>query len=481
VSLECPAARKLRWTRQVRFEADALAEERHVKTGIAILVGLLAACSGPNTASPSATGLSAVSAAPTDGAPEPTAESPTPQPSGVAGPVACPQGVLCPGRIGPGEYAAALGPAGITFTVQSEWDADIHPEAGFVSLFHAGDVKAILGASLVPDKVFTDPCDDQTTEPLARTPEALIEWLAEHPAVEMGDPEPVTAGEATGLRVELTTTKDAPCSATSGVAPELILFWPQGEHGVFLTADGTTAIFYVLSVGEHVVVISAETIFELEPWRAVVEPVLESIEVTSLDQAAQDTALEDCRPSFPCRVALGENAIVLGRTTISLTLEQRFTAFISGVAPSVFLHMDGPVPGAIAMFITTGEVFADPCAPEPTIQLEPTAQAVAEWLATHPELGAQGVAEASLGGLEGYRVELRPTKPEPCPAGSPDPAEVLLFALGEDFFALYDEQLAVAYVLDAGDELLVVVAEGSDRSAAFELEPVVESMEFTVD
>ncbi len=225
------------------------------RPALAILLGLLAACGTAADASP--TQLAAEVSEQPSTSPEPSA-GPTEGASGPgipSEPIPCPRGVLCQGRIGPGEYVAVVGLAGATFAVQSEWDADIHPEAGFVSLFHAGDVRAILGLSDMAGVVFSDPCDDQTTESLERSPQAMVDWLAQHPAVEMTEPEPVTLGDATGLRVELTTTKDEPCEPATGITEEILL-WPQGPGGVFLTVDGTTAIFYVVTIGGQLIVVS---------------------------------------------------------------------------------------------------------------------------------------------------------------------------------------------------------------------------------
>lgn len=107
-----------------------------------------------------------------------------------------------------------------------------------------------------------------------------MDWLVSHPAVEAGQPEPVTLGDASGLRVELSAFKAEPCPMDGEVPPELILLWRISSSDVFLFVDNTTAILYALEIGDELVIINAETIGDPDPWYPVVEPVLESIEIT---------------------------------------------------------------------------------------------------------------------------------------------------------------------------------------------------------
>lgn len=244
-----------------------------MKSRRAISIGLLcllAACAAPGD-----------SAEPAASATEPATPEATGRTSRSA-PAAepCPTGELCNGRIAPGEYTTdALGATVITLTLESEWDAEVRPDAGYVNLYHQGDVPAIIGFATMPDEVFTDPCDDRTTEPIGQSSAEVVEWLYRHPAMETGEPEHVTLAGATGLRIEITASKAEPCPAASGVQPDIILLWPLSEPGsAFVLVDGTTAIFYALHVGDELVVVSAETIFDPEEWRPVVQQVLDSME-----------------------------------------------------------------------------------------------------------------------------------------------------------------------------------------------------------
>ncbi len=233
------------------------------------LIGLLAACATPgDSAAPSESAAEAATA-------EPSARTPRSAPAVEA----CPSGELCNARMQPGEYSTdAVGATTLSLTLTSEWDADVHPEVDYVNLYHQGTVPAIIGVAIMADEVFPDPCDDQTTQPIERTPQALMDWLAQHPAMELGEPEEATLGEATGLRVELTATKPEPCPSTSPVAPDLILLWPLSDLGVFLLVDETTAILYALQIGDELVVVTAETIYDPVDWRPVVQEVLDSME-----------------------------------------------------------------------------------------------------------------------------------------------------------------------------------------------------------
>jgi len=442
---------------------------------------LLAACGPAADASP--TQLAAQASEQPATSPEPSAR-PTDAPSDPGlpqEPIPCPDGVLCQGRIGPGDYAAVVGLAGVKFAVQSEWDADVHPEAGFVSLFNAGDVPAIVGVSDMAGDVFSDPCDDQTTQSLERTPQAMVDWLAGHPSVEMSEPEPVTLGEAVGLRVELTTTKAEPCAASTGITEEILL-WPQGPGGVFLTVDGTTAIFYVVTIGEQLVVVSAETIGEVEPWRALVEPVLESIELVWLTQLRDETALADCVRAFPCRLAAGEHHTeALATTPITLTLEAGWTALVSQSAPSVVLLTGDPAPAAISAFTTTGEVFTDPCSLEETTTLETTVDAVVEWLVDHPHLGASDPEAVTVGGLTGQWVSLEPTHPG-CSGTELDPIEVPLFRLADDLHSAFGGLVTTLFVLEAGGEILILSASAPEGGSGMrKVETIFDSMDLTAD
>lgn len=180
----------------------------------------------------------------------------------------------------PGEYTTdAVGATIVTLTLESDWDAEVSPDAGFVNLYHQGGVPAIIGLATMPDKVFADPCDDQTRVPIGRSAAEVIQWLEGHPAMETGEPEPVTLPGASGLRIEVAARKAEPCSASSQIQPDIILLWPLSQPDTaFVLIDGTTAIFYVLERGDELLVVTAETIFDPSEWRPVVEPVLESME-----------------------------------------------------------------------------------------------------------------------------------------------------------------------------------------------------------
>lgn len=235
--------------------------------GIGLLLVLVACASPAASASPAESPSEAPTAAATGRTPRTT---PVPEP--------CPSGELCHGLTDPGQYSSdVIEGATITLTLQSTWDADVHPGDEYLNLYHQGDVPAIIGIATFSGEVFTDPCDDQTTSEIDRTPQGLIDWLGQHPAIEIGEPEEATLGEATGLRVELTATKGEPCPAAGAVAPDVILLWPLSDVSVFLLADSTTAILYALELDEKLMIVTAETIFDPVEWRPVVQPVLDSI------------------------------------------------------------------------------------------------------------------------------------------------------------------------------------------------------------
>lgn len=242
-----------------------------MKSGRAISIGLLfvlGACASPAAnASPAESPSEAPTAAATGRTPRTT---PPPEP--------CPSGELCHGLTNAGEYTTdAIDGTKITLMLQSTWDADVHPEVRYLNLYHQGDVPAIIGIATFSGEVFTDACDDQTTIEIDPTPQGLIDWLGQHPAIDLGELEEATLGEATGLRVELTANKAEPCAASTGVAPDVILLWPLSDDSVFLMGDGTTAILYALELEDELMVVTAETIFDPVEWRPVVEPVLDSI------------------------------------------------------------------------------------------------------------------------------------------------------------------------------------------------------------
>lgn len=243
-----------------------------MKSRRALAIGLLLLVAGCGSPVESATPTPIATQAPTAEATAEASSAPTPEP--------CPTGELCNGRMAPGEYTTdAVGATIVTLTLESEWDAEVRPDAGYVNLYHQGRVPAIIGLATMPDEVFADPCNDQTTEPIGRSPAEVAEWLSLHPAMEAGEPEPVTLSGASGVRIEIAARKAEPCPASSQIAPDIILLWPLSEPDTaFVLIDGTTAIFYVLERGDELLVVTAETIFDPREWRPVVEPVLESMD-----------------------------------------------------------------------------------------------------------------------------------------------------------------------------------------------------------
>lgn len=198
-----------------------------------------------------------------------------------------------------------------------------------------------------------------------------------------------------------------------------------------------------------------------------------------------DPTLADCPPSFRCPILPGEHSTgVLGATTLTLTVESEWQAMVAPEARSLAMGHMGAPPAFLTAFVTTGEVFSDPCNLELTAQVPPTPDGILGWLAQHPELDVSEPQATVLGGLPGFRVEITAMKAEPCRGGGLDPTEVLLFSLpGGDYHQVFDQAYAVLFVLEAGSEVLIVSADASLQVDRFDLlrlvEPVFDSMIFT--
>jgi hypothetical protein len=133
--------------------------------------------------------------------------------------------------------------------------------------------------------------------------------------------------------------------------------------------------------------------------------------------------------------------------------------------------------GGVSVTNFGGEVFSDPCSPEATEMLEPTAEAFVAWLAEHPELDAADPIEVSLGGQPAIQIDLTSDVGEACPE-FPRIWLWVLPVVGD--FHLDEDEAARFIVADVGEQTVVVVIEtfgmvGHEEHLAL-AQPIVASM-----
>lgn len=242
------------------------------------LIGLLAACSGPSAATSQPTPRSTHTAAPSP-EPEATDSEPSGPPASEEALQPCSSGEICTGILAPGEYTTdAVGETTLTLAVTEEWEAEALPEAGAIALYPPDGSRSDIAAFRFTGEVFSDPCDiEAEPETVDQTPEAMIEWLSAHPELEVGEPEAVTLGEGTGLRVEITAAKEADCPPNQPVPPDWILLWVLPAVGDFHFNDGQEAFAYALTVGEELVIVVAESVDTPDTFLPMAQAVVDSM------------------------------------------------------------------------------------------------------------------------------------------------------------------------------------------------------------
>jgi hypothetical protein len=135
------------------------------------------------------------------------------------------------------------------------------------------------------------------------------------------------------------------------------------------------------------------------------------------------------------------------------------------------------IEGGVSVTNFGGGVFSDPCSPETTEMLDPTAEAFVAWLAEHPELDAADPIDVSLGGHPAIQIDLTSDVGEACPE-FPRIWLWVLPVVGD--FHLDEDEAARFIVADIGAQTVVVVIEtfgmdGHEEHLAL-AQPVVASM-----
>lgn len=136
--------------------------------------------------------------------------------------------------------------------------------------------------------------------------------------------------------------------------------------------------------------------------------------------------------------------------------------------------------GALFVVPFPGEVFSDPCSPDPVEPLEATAASFIGWIAEHPELDATTPVETTLGGHPALQVDVTSDVGDECP----EFPRIWLWVLPEvGDYHLNEDQAARFLATDVGDTTVVVVIETFDIPKQADLlvasEPVLESMTIT--
>ncbi len=129
----------------------------------------------------------------------------------------------------------------------------------------------------------------------------------------------------------------------------------------------------------------------------------------------------------------------------------------AGELEEVGLYLAQADGSGLSMTTFPGQVFTDPCGPEPVEDREVSARSLIDFLATHPALTVLAEPTAvELGGVTGWQVDLGAALPASCTEGP----RIWLWALpivGD--FHFVDGERARVVALDVGDRVAVIVAE----------------------
>ena len=140
------------------------------------------------------------------------------------------------------------------------------------------------------------------------------------------------------------------------------------------------------------------------------------------------------------------------------------------------LQRDG-IEGAVTVTVFLGQVFAEPCTPDETVELDRSASGLTGWLAAHPELKAAEAIEAAIGGQPALQLDVTADVPPSCAEG-PRIWLWVLPVVGD--FHLDENEAARFIAADVGDTTMVVVIETFDpgqQAALLEaIQPVLDSM-----
>lgn len=152
--------------------------------------------------------------------------------------------------------------------------ADV-PGAGFG--LNRAESEGAISVVPFPGEVFSDPCKDAPVEPLERSADAFINWIAAHPELKATAPVETTLGGHPALQVDVTADVGEPCPDS----PRIWL-WVLPIVRDFHVDEDEAARFIAADVGGTTVVTVIET-FDMTKQAdllAASEPVLESMVIT---------------------------------------------------------------------------------------------------------------------------------------------------------------------------------------------------------
>ena len=182
--------------------------------------------------------------------------------------------------------------------------------------------------------------------------------------------------------------------------------------------------------------------------------------------------------------------------------EARFGALVFTLPPKWANTADWPesftleppdAPGNVGIYLVSGVVVPagdDPCSEAPSTSGGQTAQEILDWLSSAPGLVVSAPTAVTVGGLDGWRLELSmdPAWATPCPAfsnGGPGRVTFVDRAAGEGFaWGFLAGQRERLFLLDIGDGRTLLIDISAPSQGAFDdlankATTIVESFQLT--
>lgn len=193
-------------------------------------------------------------------------------------PVACEPGVLCDGPLEAGTYTTDLvGATTLSLELDGGWIGQMLPAADAIALYpDDSDVNGFY-VFRYTGEVFADPCDIESATEVEADPQAIIDWVNEHPELVGGGATPHEMGDATGSYVYVEAEKAEDCS---DVPPEWVLLFVLPDVGDFHLEEGSQAMIGAFTVGEETVVVVAESLENHDEFTLRARVVFASMELT---------------------------------------------------------------------------------------------------------------------------------------------------------------------------------------------------------
>lgn len=162
------------------------------------------------------------------------------------------------GGLDAGDYTTTAFQPRLTFTLGEGWEAFFPDDSDEIALGYGGGELAITRVSQV-----VDPATNKRVE----APEDLMAWLAQHPAFDAGEPQPIEVAGLSGAMLDVLATVDQDMFA-----------YPTGNMRV---TAGNRVRYYVLPLdgADLTIVMQAPSDEAFDAFILAVQPVLDSLQI----------------------------------------------------------------------------------------------------------------------------------------------------------------------------------------------------------